>query len=330
MTQPKDILVLEEIEILNYLPEIGTNTLRDEIIRGLSSTPKYISPSFFYDEKGSELFEEITHLDEYYLSRTEKKILSDIVRKLFIDFENLDIIELGSGDSSKISLLLSQLSKEVLETIHYFPFDISQSAIEKSISEINERFNLSGITGVVTNFNHRIPDLSNNRHRLFCFLGSTIGNLSMKERYDFVSKISHSMKPGDSFILGADIVKDIPTIEAAYNDKDGVTAEFNKNVLRSVNKHIGSNFNTNDFDHVAFFNTNESRIEMHLKAQKKMEISLKGIPAFSMQKGETIHTENSYKFNKIKLEQLGRIAGLRLENIFSDPAEWFSLVHFVK
>ena len=201
------------IELLNYLPNIGIGNVKEEIFEGLKAEQKYISPKFFYDGLGSELFEQITHLDEYYPTRTEQSIISSIVKELDIDFENLNIVELGSGDASKISLLLEQISIDKLKTINYFPVDISQSAIEKSAGELHRRFPLKNITGVVVDFFHQLNLIPKQGKRLFCFFGSTIGNFKSNEAKEFIKNLSHNMQAGDSLLLGMDMVKDITVLE---------------------------------------------------------------------------------------------------------------------
>lgn len=319
------------VSIKNFLPKIGKDTIRKEIISGLKAPQKYISPKFFYDQKGSELFEEITFLDEYYPGRCEKEILSNIANKLDIDFKNLDIIELGSGDSSKIRTILRQLPTKILETINYYPVDISQSAIENALQNIKEEFDLNNLSGIVADFFHHHEYEPKRNQRLFCFLGSTIGNFTSDEVEGFMKDMGDLLEEGDGLLLGVDLVKDISIIENAYNDQKGITARFNKNILNSVNQHIGSNFNPRYFEHLAFYNISEHRIEMHLKAKSDMTINIASTGEnIQITEGESLHTENSYKFSTNRIEKLGSCGGLYIKDIFYDSKEWFGLVYFKK
>ena len=260
------IITDKNMNVENHLPKLGIKKVENEILKGLKAVPKYILPKYFYDKKGSELFEEITKLKEYYPTRIEKSILSTISSNINLNFSNMSIIELGSGDASKIRILINQIPKEKLQTIKYFPIDISQSAIEKSSKILLDEFPSICINGIVADFIHQknwVPKLNN---RLFCFFGSTIGNMNIYEIEKFMTLLGSQMEKGDSLLLGIDMVKDLDVLVQAYNDKKNITAKFNKNILNVVNNLIGSNFNVNDFEHKAFYNNEKQRIEMHLKA----------------------------------------------------------------
>ncbi len=318
------------IVIHNFLPEIGIDNARNEILEGLNASSKYISPKFFYNKLGSALFEEITKLDEYYPTRSEKEILSDLIGNLEFDFKNLDVIELGSGDASKISLVFEQLSPLILETINYYAIDIDQSAIEKSIEQITDEYNVN-CTGIVTDFYHHLKLLPGNRNRLFCFFGGTIGNFSPKEAEIFLKQLGTLMKSGDALLLGADLIKEVSILELAYNDKEKITEAFNKNILNTVNTLLELNLDTDDFEHLAFYNVEKSRIEMHLKALKNLKVRSRYFSqTIEIKKGETIHTENSHKFNENQLKQFGSLAELTLENVFFDSQKRFSLSYYLK
>ena len=317
------------VELINYLPNIGIDNVKQEIFDGLKSTPKYISPKFFYDGKGSELFEQITKLEEYYPTRTEKSIISNKVSELGIDFKNLDIVELGSGDSSKISLLLEQIPQDLIPTINYFPVDISKSAIEKSSNDLKAKFQLKSITGVVVDFFHQMHLIPKTGRRLFCFFGSTIGNFSRKQAEDFMIALGKSMQKGDMLLIGMDLVKNVDVLEAAYNDKKGITALFNTNILNVVNNLSGTNFTENNFEHYSFFNTKESRIEMHLRALKDVEVKLDS-EIIKIYKGELIHSENSHKFTLDDINTIAKWSKLNIVRSLTDDNNWFSLNYFVK
>lgn len=320
-----------DIKLLNFLPEIGLENAKDEILNSLSSPQKFLSPKFFYDDKGSLLFEQITQLKEYYPTRTEQSILSNITSQLDLDFKNLNIIELGSGDASKISLLLQQLPESIQESLNYYPVDISESAIKKSILSLENAFDLNSISGLVVDFiqqMHKVPKVGKG---LFCFFGSTIGNLDAVERQLFMENLGQVMQAGDSLLMGMDMVKDITTLERAYNDDKGITAAFNLNILNVVNEIIGSNFDPSNFQHKAFYNPNEQRIEMHLIAKKDLIISvLNEAEKLYIQGGETIHTENSFKFKSSDFISLSEWSGLEMQQVFTDPKQFFNLVHYIK
>ncbi|MCG8582613.1 MAG: L-histidine N(alpha)-methyltransferase [Bacteroidales bacterium] len=327
----EQVIKVGKTEVLNFLPRRGINNVKQEIIEGLIAPQKYISPKFFYDKKGSELFNEITQLKEYYPTNCEKEILSSIVSRLNIDLRNIDIIELGSGDSSKISSIFRQIAPAILSTITYYPVDISQSAISNAIEGITERFELRKITGIVADFHHQLDLIPDKDKRLFCFLGSTIGNFSRREVENFMTELGASMNKGDGLLLGVDMVKDTGVINAAYNDSKGITAQFNKNILNVINHHTQSAFNPDNFEHLAFYNDDQQRIEMHLESKCTQTILLNNNQiSITLQAGETIHTENSYKYTIDKLRAIGELGGMRIEGLYSDTKEWFNLVYFVK
>lgn len=327
----KQKMGFDSFSIKNYLPEIGIEKVRKELIDGLTQSPKLISSKYFYDGKGSQLFEGITKLEEYYPTRTEKSILINILSKLNLDFTNLSVIELGSGDPSKISLIFDQINEADLYKIYYYPVDISRSAIENSAAYLYEKYNGIFTSGIVVDFINQTDILPNVNNKLICFFGSTIGNLKQNEIQIFLQKLSSVMERGDNFLLGIDMIKNIEILENAYNDHKGLTAAFNKNILNVVNKLIGSNFDSAKFEHYAFYNNEERRIEMHLKAKEKMRIEVDSNDTdILINQGEMIHTENSHKFRLEDIEQFAHWGCLNIENIFTDENKWFSVVHFRK
>jgi L-histidine N-alpha-methyltransferase len=319
------------VKMRNFLPDIGLEAVQKEILTGLRANSKYISSKFFYDKKGSRLFEDITRLDEYYPTRTEKKILATIGRDLNLDFSDFSIVELGSGDHSKIQLLFEQIPEKKLATIHYFPVDISQSAIESSAEKLADKFPMLEIEGLVADFVSQLHVIPKRRKRLFCFFGSTIGNLNKNEIRQFMNSLGEQMQEGDHFLLGLDMIKDVSVLNKAYNDPENITAAFNKNILNVINRLVGADFRSDFFDHLAFYNQEQKRIEMHLKALRDMEITLAAEnEKIYIHKGEMIHTENSHKFDANHIRMMGNWAGLITEHILTDKNHWFSLVHFSK
>ncbi len=326
-----EVLVKRGFRIRNYLPDIGIEAARQEILAGLKANPKYISSKFFYDRHGSRLFENITGLEEYYPTRTEKKILSTIVEKLEIDFSGFSIVELGSGDHSKIRMFLGRIPEQQLASVRYIPVDISQSAIEQAAEKLSDEFPALRIEGIIADFISQLHVVPKSGKRFFCFFGSTIGNLDTNGIRRFMNLMGRTMHKGDRLLLGLDMIKDIPSLEKAYNDSRHITAAFNKNILKVVNNLIDADFDPRSFDHLAFYNSPENRIEMHLKAKKDMEVNVHSNgEKILIRKGETIHTENSHKFGNHHIRLMGKWAGLRVQDIFSDENQWFSLVHYEK
>jgi len=318
-------------EIRNLLAGDHEEEYLQCILEGLTAEKKYIPSIFFYDETGSRLFEKITALPEYYLYNTEKEILKEISPKICSSFEGIDIVEIGSGDCSKISLLLSSIPPSKRNSIRYVPVDISCSALNDSADIISERFPRIEFSGIVADFlkqMDRIPEASG---RFFCFFGSTIGNLSSKQVLLYLSGLRKVMSPGDNLLLGVDMVKDRKILEEAYNDSSGITAEFNRNILNVVNDLAGTDFDPDQFGHLAFFNEDKSRIEMHLEAGKDMEIKSPHLrESITVRKGERIHTENSHKFSREQIEMMIESTGLRIKEFYTDSRQWFSLILIIR
>ncbi|MFO7790051.1 MAG: L-histidine N(alpha)-methyltransferase [Bacteroidales bacterium] len=316
-----------KIQINNYLPGLDIEKIQEEIFEGLTGQKKYISSKFFYDELGSNLFEKITQLPEYYPARTEKQILKTIDWVFSENPENLNIYELGSGDHSKISLIIKRIPEKYRRTLTYMPVDISASAVEQSANNLHHIFPEIQIQGFVADFIHQLDFIPDNKNRLFCFLGSTIGNFTESLRFEFMQKVNQIMKSGEHFLVGFDTVKDPQILEAAYNDTQKVTESFNLNILKVVNGLCETNFITTDFRHIAFYNKQENRIEMHLEAVKNMKVTSRYFPeSIQIKQGERIHTENSHKFDAEKISQIANRSGFQIKKIFNDNNNWFNLV----
>ncbi|MFO8001751.1 MAG: L-histidine N(alpha)-methyltransferase [Marinilabilia sp.] len=319
------------VRISNYLEKENPEEVVEDIFKGLMASQKQISSRFFYDDRGSALFEEITALPEYYPARTEKSILKKSAPNILDGPNEMDIVEIGSGDCSKISLLLDAVSPGHLQGVNYFPLDVSSLAIQKSSEMLAQKYPGIQIHGIMADFLKHLKFFPARADRLVCFFGSTLGNLERKDAQQFLINVADLMDPGDHFLLGLDMVKDREVLEAAYNDKQGVTAAFNQNILNGVNQYAGTDFDPDLFDHYAFYNEVKGRVEMHLMARENMTITSSRFPSdVSIKKGETIHTENSHKFTHRHILEFATITGLRIEEIFSDDHGWFSLVRFVK
>jgi len=325
------LIETQQITISNHHTDLGIDNIRQEVIQGLSSKQKYISSKYFYNDKGSKLFEEITQLPEYYPTRTEKSILKKIAPELMSNIKDIDIVELGSGDCSKINILLKSIKEENLKSINYIPVDVSLSAIQNSADRLIELYPNLSIKGLVADFINQFDILPNDKKRMFCFLGSTLGNFTEEISHKFLRELSLNMNKGDSFLLGIDLVKPLQVLHDAYNDSRNVTANFNKNILSVINELIESDFNETDFDHKAFFNKEKSRIEMHLIAKLDVVVS----SPFSqskiiINKGENIHTENSHKYSQEKIQSIKEYTNLNIQQIYTDKNNWFSLILFNK
>ena len=319
------------IDLLTESAGAGDKSAKNEILEGLMEHQKRIPSKFFYDGKGSGLFEEITMLPEYYPTRCEKEILTYLWDKLELNAGDLRIIELGSGDCSKIRLLLTCIPEDQLRNVFYYPVDISAVAIRDAITDLQESFPKLEVKGIAADFTSQLHMLPKGGARMFCFFGSTIGNLDSDEINMFMTGLGREMAKGDQLLLGLDMVKDISVLENAYNDKRGVTAMFNKNILNVTNELLESDFDPEMFDHKAFYNQKKQRIEMHLQARRDMSVSCNSNGSrIKLKEGETIHTENSHKFSPEQIEQLGEAGGLSVKAIYPDSKEWFGVVHFVK
>lgn len=319
-------VINHQVTISNFLRKESKESLITEIYNDLTSRKRSIASKFFYDDIGSSLFEEITTLYEYYPARTEKSILRHIAPEVLKDVEGLDIIELGSGDCSKISILLDAIPANKISKIHYIPVDVSEAAILKSADLLSYNYPGLPIHGLVADFIKHLSGLPGIRKRLICFFGSTIGNLGNSEACQFLSNIRKLMRPGDCLLVGFDLVKDQQILEAAYNDDQGITAAFNKNILEVINRIAGTNFDPDLFEHIAFYNPGKSRIEMHLRAIQEMVVESRHFPQIiHLEKGDAIHTENSHKYTTKDILGFGTVTGLHLDEVYTDAQQWFGL-----
>ncbi len=302
-------------------------TFAEEISASLNETPKSVSPKFFYDKKGSDLFEKICTLDEYYPTRTEISILKKSQSELasYID-QNFRLVELGSGTSVKTRLILDIFVK-LQDFTEYFPIDISEILTESSEQLIKNYDNLH-ITGIVDTYEGGLEFLKtyDDKKNLIIFLGSSFGNFSPDDGYEFLQKINSTMKPGDLFLIGLDLVKDKKILESAYNDAQGVTAKFNLNVLSRINDELDADFNLENFSHFSVYNTKDQRIEMYLKSlvDQSIIVSQSNL-LLKLKKDELIHTEYSHKYKLLQIRELLNRTGFRIENTWLDDDKYFSL-----
>jgi len=325
------IITRRKVSITNLLQEIGAQEVGNEIVSGLMAEHRAISSKFLYNKEGSELFEEITRLDEYYPTRTEKGILKRIAPGLMKQYGTYDIIELGPGDHSKISILFSAADELNHSTIRYLPLDISQPAIQGSAECLIKAFPQVEVEGYAVDFTSQYNLIRRDQPALICFFGSTIGNFAWDDSLELLQNVSRQMKKGDVLLLGMDMIKPEQVLHAAYNDNRGITAAFNKNILNCVNELICSDFHTDDFDHLAFFNQEKSRMEMHLVSNRDLTVHS---PLFKkdllMKEDEAIHTENSHKYSSEHIQLIVEATGLDLNRTHTDERGWFALTEFQK
>jgi L-histidine Nalpha-methyltransferase len=306
-------------------PAILVSPIAEDVLRGLTARPRGLPPKLFYDATGSHLFEQITETPEYYPTRTERTILRDFAGEMVQQAgSNLTLVELGAGSASKTQVLIEALLRRQLRA-DFYPVDVSSSALQGALATLNGHFPRLRVSPIVADYTHHLPDLKLLPGRkLVLFLGSTIGNFEPAEAEAFLKSIRRSLQPGDALLIGFDLIKDADVLDAAYNDGRGVTAAFNKNVLARINRELGGSFDLDAFEHVAFWNRRKSRIEMHLESVYEQTAWVEDLGrGFHFEKGERIHTENSYKFNTSSIRRLLRRAGFKLEKSWTDPKGWF-------
>jgi len=299
--------------------------LADDVRLGLGSDPKWLPPKYFYDAAGSALFERITRLPEYYLTRAETEILIDGADSIIQRIRPVELVELGSGSSRKTRLLLEAMHRH-RSGHRYAPLDVSEDALAGAADALGGDYEWLRFDGFVGDFTQDLRRVPRQGRRLVAFLGSTIGNFTPAERARLLRGVAAGLADGDRFLLGVDLVKDRATLEAAYNDAAGVTADFNRNLLHVLNRQLGANIPVDAFEHVSFYDRREARIEMRLRAGYPLAVRF---PTLGLQvgfaAGEELHTEISCKFTRPQIERELQAAGLRLESWHEDPERRFAL-----
>lgn len=303
----------------------GTAEMAAEVREALRATPPSLPSKYFYDDRGSRLFQEITRLPEYYQTRTEEALLEAVADEVLGTAKARGLVELGSGSGRKIRLLLDAMARAGrLESCVLF--DINERDLEQSVRALGRDYPGARVRGVVGDFTRGLEAVGPGSERLVALLGGTIGNLHPRDVPPFLSRIAGLLQEGDAFLLGVDLVKDKRVLEAAYNDAAGVTARFNRNILRVMNDRLGADFDPSAFEHVAFYDEENAWIEMRLRARRPQRVR---IPAARIERhleaGEEIRTEISCKYTRASLE--GRLAGtgLRLDRWFTDAEDRFAL-----
>lgn len=320
-------IIKDRIEIIRLLrDELGDEFKRD-VFEGLTARPKSIPSKYLYDARGADLFKAICRQREYYQTTTELSILKSCAGLIMEDYLQSDVIEFGSGEDLKIRMLLERAFDSPEADICYIPVDVSEPTLVESAKGLCRTFERLRVSGMVADFTKHLEFISHGRKKLFLFFGSTVGNFSYERRSEFLSDIAAQMEDDDRFILGVDMIKPVEILEHAYNDSRGLTAEFNKNVLNVLNRRLRADFDRERFDHLAFYNAEGERVEMHLRAKCNHVVKIRDIGLdVPFQEGETIRTEICKKFSRSSAGTMAEEAGMRIGRWYTDPREWFSLL----
>lgn len=314
------------------------NTFAQDVRDGLTSNPKKLLPKYFYDELGSRLFEAICCLPEYYVTRDEEEIIGERIDEITAEIKGsgagaVRLIELGSGSAQKTRHIIESLLRRDAE-LHYLPIDISSSSLERSAKELLEAYRslrieayaadyLSALGALQSSTAQGLPD---DLRTVVLFLGSSIGNLDADESVNLLGEVRRAIRPGDALLLGADLKKSRDILIPAYADALGVTAAFNLNLLVRINRELGGNFNLDKFEHRALYNEERGRVEMHLFSREAQAVRIGGIDLeVDFESGESIHTENSYKYSAEDFRELAAATGFQLERSWFDRSRRFSL-----
>lgn len=310
---------------------LHSNDFSADIAYGLSRKNKFIHSKYFYDKNGSYLFDKICDLPEYYLTKKEMQILSEINKDLLehLDGHNM-VVELGSGAATKTRHIFETLSL-LHQRIEYYPIDISD-IVRESSQRLQDEFDNLHITGIVDQYENGldyIRDISGKK--LIVFFGSSIGNFDHAEATEFLKKVNLAMNKGDLFLLGIDLVKNKEILERAYNDSEGITRQFNLNLLCRINDELGGNFDIDSFEHVAIYNLQAKRIEMYLESKAEQQVSIQDLGmTINFRAGERICTEYSYKYTIPQIRTMAKKAGFQIKSIWTDKQDYFALALFLK
>jgi L-histidine N-alpha-methyltransferase len=315
----------------NFLREHFVENIATDVRAGLTGAPKSLPSKYLYDACGSKLFERICELPEYYQTRTEMRLIADIAYDLAASLAGCDLVELGSGSARKIGLLLEAMNARTLASVRYLPVDVCLAALANTCQELNNRFPELEINGFGADFTQQLDVLPDGRPKVFFLFGSTIGNLDEEAADLFYAELVGTMRPGDRFLIGVDMVKPKAVLEAAYNDSQGVTAEFNRNVLRVVNRELDGDFAPESFEHLAFYDSERQQVEMHLRAPRPLSARIEKLDLeLFFERGETVRTEICRKFTREGYERRIEHGGLRVREWHSDAKNYFCLVDLVR
>jgi len=322
---------LEKRLSLEYLLQSSLSSIQDDgqdVIAGLTQPQKSLPPYYFYDAQGSQLFEQICDLTEYYPTRTEAAILEKYAPEIANITKITELVELGSGSSRKTRLLLDAY-QSLGYPLRYVPIDVSATILEESAQQLLTEYASLEVHGLVSTYEVALKHLKSSPlpRRTICFLGSSLGNLSPSQCDNFFSQVTEALEVGGYFLLGIDLQKPIDILEAAYNDSQGVTAAFNLNMLQHLNNRFQGNFELNLFEHKASYNQTDNQIEMYLTCQKSHTVQLKALDlTVTFAKGERILTEISRKFDLSIMQTQLAGQGLNTVKTWTDTKEWFGLI----
>jgi L-histidine Nalpha-methyltransferase len=320
-------MLTTSLKILNEHYQALNNEGQD-VIQGLTESPKSLPPKYFYDDLGSELFEKICELPEYYPTRTEAWILRQYANEIAQITGACELVELGSGSSTKTLFLLDAYQK-IANYCKYIPIDVSRGILQSSVVKLQQKYPTFLIEGLIGTYEQALAKLKSTlaSSRMIFFLGSSLGNFNHRECKIFLKQISQTLQPGDYFLLGIDLQKPKEILEPAYNDSQGVTAAFNLNVLSHLNWRFQGNFDLNLFNHQAIYNQTDAQIEMYLHCQKSHKVSLKALDLEVLfADGESILTEISRKFDLAIMQKQLETHGLKTVKTWTDPKQWFGLI----
>ncbi len=315
------------VTIASYLGQADERSLANDVLDGLTRPFKELPPKHFYDSRGSELFEHICRLPEYYPTRTEVEILTARADEIIDRTGASELVELGSGAAEKARILLDAMARAGILR-RYVPVDVSERVVAESARELVAEYDGLAVHGMVGDFERHLEHVpeADGDPRLVALLGGTIGNFPPGTRRKLLRQIGSLLGPDDRMLLGTDLVKDPAVIEAAYDDRRGLTAEFNRNVLHVINRELRANFPTEKFDHVAFFDPRHEWVEMRLRAREACSVEIDDVGlSVEFEAGEELRTEISAKFTRQRLQADFDAAGLTLDEWYTDGDELFAL-----
>ena len=310
------------IEPTRTVPDLAA-----DVRAGLLNPPRTLPPKYFYDERGSQLFEQICETPEYYPTRTEDSLLQNYSKHIIERAQPVQILELGSGNAQKTRRIFDAC-EQLSNDCEYVPFDVCEKVLEQTAKQLQANYDWLNVFPLVGDYHAGLANLPDSDGvRLFVFLGSTIGNFTPQEAAGFITEIKQCMKPGDFFLLGADRIKNTEVLDAAYNDAEGLTAEFNLNVLRVINRELGANFDVSGFEHCAKYNESKDRIEMHLIANSEQHVHISDLNEIvTFKPGDAILTEVSHKYTSDGIEKLLQQCGLNIIEHYEPDNQYFSLI----
>jgi dimethylhistidine N-methyltransferase len=298
---------------------------------GLSATPKWLPARLFYDEAGSELFERITELPEYYLTRTERSIFENYAGEILAAAgPSLTLVELGAGTAAKTCILIEELLRRQPRALFY-PIDVSPSALQEAGKQLGRQFPQLRVNPIIADYTGGVDALNRiSGRKLVLYIGSSIGNFEPEQSVGILRRIRRTLRTGDALLLGADFAKSPKVLIPAYDDAQGVTAAFNRNILARINSELDANFDPDAFRHIALWNRRCSRMEMHLESAIAQQVFISALDMdIDFATGERIHTENSYKYNAEMIEVILLESGFKLEQSWHDRKKWFG-VHLAR